>query len=113
MTDAQQIRFSQRFAELGDFPGLEKTVVQNPGAGTPIAVLSNLDEHGVIIPPTDERMVFNSGNEMWHTDSSFKRVPATASMLSGRDVPPSGGDTQFCQPAGGLCGPGRGAEAAA
>ena len=37
MTDAQQIRFSQRFAELGDFPGLEKTVVQNPGAGTPIA----------------------------------------------------------------------------
>ena len=36
MTDAQQIRFSQRFAELGDFPGLEKTVVQNPGAGTPI-----------------------------------------------------------------------------
>ncbi len=95
MTDAQQIRFSQRFAELGDFPGLEKTVVQNPGAGTPIAVLSNLDEHGAIIPPTDERMVFNSGNEMWHTDSSFKRVPATASMLSGRDVPPSGGDTQF------------------
>ena len=95
MTDAQQIRFSQRFAELGDFPGLEKTVVQNPGAGTPIAVLSNLDEHGDIIPPTDERMIFNSGNEMWHTDSSFKRVPATASMLSGRDVPPSGGDTQF------------------
>lgn len=95
MTDAQQIRFSQRFAELGEFPGLEKTVVQNPGAGTPIAVLSNLDEHGAIIPPTDERMVFNSGNEMWHTDSSFKRVPATASMLSGRDVPPSGGDTQF------------------
>jgi alpha-ketoglutarate-dependent 2,4-dichlorophenoxyacetate dioxygenase len=40
-------------------------------------------------------MIFNSGNEMWHTDSSFKRVPATASMLSGRDVPPSGGATQF------------------
>ncbi len=95
MTDEQQIRFSQRFAELGDFPGLEKTVVQNPGAGTPIAVVSNLDRQGVIIPPTDTRMIFNSGNEMWHTDSSFKRVPATASMLSGREVPPSGGDTEF------------------
>lgn len=40
-------------------------------------------------------MVFNSGNEMWHTDSSFKRVPATASLLSGREVPPREGQTAF------------------
>jgi alpha-ketoglutarate-dependent 2,4-dichlorophenoxyacetate dioxygenase len=40
-------------------------------------------------------MIFNSGNEMWHTDSSFKRVPATASLLSGREVPPEGGHTEF------------------
>ena len=32
---------------------------------------------------------------MWHTDSSFKRVPATASLLSGREVPPTGGETEF------------------
>ena len=33
---------------------------------------------------------------MWHTDSSFKRIPATASLLSGREVPPVDGDTEFC-----------------
>jgi alpha-ketoglutarate-dependent 2,4-dichlorophenoxyacetate dioxygenase len=32
---------------------------------------------------------------MWHTDSSFKRVPALASLLSGREVPPEGGETEF------------------
>jgi alpha-ketoglutarate-dependent 2,4-dichlorophenoxyacetate dioxygenase len=32
---------------------------------------------------------------MWHTDSSFKRVPAHASLLSAREVPPRGGETEF------------------
>jgi alpha-ketoglutarate-dependent 2,4-dichlorophenoxyacetate dioxygenase len=32
---------------------------------------------------------------MWHTDSSFKKVPAHASLLSAREVPPEGGETQF------------------
>jgi alpha-ketoglutarate-dependent 2,4-dichlorophenoxyacetate dioxygenase len=32
---------------------------------------------------------------MWHSDSSFKRVPALASLLSAREVPPEGGETQY------------------
>ena len=97
INDEQQIRFSRRFSELGKFGGLEKTVIQNVGAGTEIADVSNIDpDTKKIIPPTDKRMKFNSGNEMWHTDSSFKRIPATASLLSGREVPPIDGDTEFC-----------------
>jgi alpha-ketoglutarate-dependent 2,4-dichlorophenoxyacetate dioxygenase len=34
-------------------------------------------------------------NQLWHTDSSFKPVPAMASLLSGREVPPAGGETEF------------------
>src|SRR5207244_7718297 len=41
------------------------------------------------------RMVYHSGNQLWHTDSSFKPVPAMASLLSGREVPPAGGETEF------------------
>lgn len=90
ITDDQQLRFSKGFGPL------ESTVRTNAGAGTGIAVISNVDtETDAIIPPSDKRMVFNSGNEMWHSDSSFKRVPATASLLSGREVPPEGGATEF------------------
>ena len=76
ITDAQQIAFSRRFGPL------EGTVLTNVGAGTEIALISNVDpETNEIIPPTDRRMIFNSGNEMWHSDSSFKRIPAMASLL--------------------------------
>ena len=94
--DEQQIRFSQLLSDVGGFGGLEQTVVTNEGAGSKIAVISNVDPStDCIIAPSDKRMVFNSGNEMWHTDSSFKRVPATASLLSGREVPPREGQTEF------------------
>ncbi len=94
--DEQQIRFSQHLSDVGSFGGLEQTVVTNEGAGSKIAVISNVDtETDTIIAPSDKRMVFNSGNEMWHTDSSFKRIPATASLLSGREVPPQDGQTEF------------------
>ena len=90
ITDDQQVAFSRKFGPL------ETTVSSNPGgAGTVVTILSNLDETGAVIPPTDRRMVFNTGNQMWHTDSSFKEVPATGSLLSGRQVPPQGGETEF------------------
>ena len=90
MDDRQQIAFSKRFGPL------EGTVRSNVGAGSEIAVISNVDpETDAILPADDWRNVYNSGNEMWHTDSSFKRVPATASLLSGREVPPEEGETEF------------------
>jgi len=90
LSDEEQISFSKRFGSL------ETTVNSNPaGGGTVMTVLSNVDQHNKVIPPEDKRMVFNTGNQMWHTDSSFKRVPALMSLLSGREVPSSDGETQF------------------
>src|ERR1700730_2406398 len=47
----------------------------------------------------DRRNLFNLGNQLWHTDSSFKRVPAKCSLLSAREVPSpgpmGGGETEF------------------
>ena len=88
--DDQQADFSRRFGAL------EKTIVINDGGGTEVAIIANVHpETDEIVPPDDQRMVYNSGNEMWHSDSSFKEVPATASLLSGREVPPTGADTEF------------------
>jgi alpha-ketoglutarate-dependent 2,4-dichlorophenoxyacetate dioxygenase len=88
--DDTQVAFSRRFGPL------ETTVKANPAGGSYFARQSNLDvKTGDVIPPEDKRMVYQKGNYLWHTDSSFKRVPALCSLLSGRVVPPDGGNTDF------------------
>jgi alpha-ketoglutarate-dependent 2,4-dichlorophenoxyacetate dioxygenase len=88
--DAQQIAFSRLFGPL------ETSISANAAGGTPFARQSNLDiDTGAVIPPEDRRMIYQKGNQLWHTDSSFKRVPALCSLLSARICPPEGGDTDF------------------
>jgi alpha-ketoglutarate-dependent 2,4-dichlorophenoxyacetate dioxygenase len=90
LDDETQITFSRRFGPL------EVTRSINPAAGTPFARQSNLDiKTGEVIPPDDRRMIYQLANMLWHSDSSFKRVPALGSLLSGRVVPPEGGATEF------------------
>ena len=92
LSDEAQIGFSRRFGPL-------ETTIRSIAsqAATPIHVanLSNVDAEGRLIPTGDKRNLYNAGNQMWHTDSSFKKVPAHASLLSAREVPPEGGETQF------------------
>jgi len=59
--------------------------------------LSNVDPNteNRLMGWSDRRMLYQSGNQLWHTDSSFKPVPAMASLLSGREVPAVGGETEF------------------
>jgi alpha-ketoglutarate-dependent 2,4-dichlorophenoxyacetate dioxygenase len=60
-----------------------------------IAVMTNLDANGNLLPLDHPGMVHRMRNEAWHTDSSFKPVAALASLLHGRIVPPVGGNTDF------------------
>jgi alpha-ketoglutarate-dependent 2,4-dichlorophenoxyacetate dioxygenase len=50
---------------------------------------------GAVIPPDDRRMIYQKGNYLWHSDSSFRAVPSLCSLLSARIVPPEGGNTEF------------------
>jgi alpha-ketoglutarate-dependent 2,4-dichlorophenoxyacetate dioxygenase len=90
LDDEKQIAFSRRFGPL------ETAGKANPAAGTHFARQSNLDiRTGTVIPPEDRRMVYQKGNYLWHSDSSFKAVPSLCSLLSARVVPPEGGNTEF------------------
>lgn len=89
LDDAAQIAFSEGFGPL------ERTRAGAPGAGSAVIILSNIGSAGEIAPPTDKQLLNNKANRLWHHDSSFKPVPARASLLSAREIPSAGGDTEF------------------
>jgi alpha-ketoglutarate-dependent 2,4-dichlorophenoxyacetate dioxygenase len=90
--DAAQIVFSRRF---GPLETTIRTIASQARTLPEISNLANVDAEDRLIPSGDKRTLFNAGNQMWHSDSSFKRVPALASLLSAREVPPEGGETEL------------------
>jgi alpha-ketoglutarate-dependent 2,4-dichlorophenoxyacetate dioxygenase len=99
LDDAQQVAFSRLYGPLEVSPGIGR----NPGAipahariqHKEIFDISNLDPNGDILDANDPRASFMRGNELWHTDNSFKPEGATWSMLHAKAVPPAGGNTEF------------------
>ena len=94
LIDEQQMAFSERF---GPLERTIRAVGKEDRLHPNLVDLSNIDpDHDErLLGWNDRRMVYQSGNQLWHTDSSFKPVPAMASLLSGREVPPAGGETEF------------------
>lgn len=90
LNDEQQVAFSAHWGKMEPTKGI------NPAAGTPFARQSNIDiKSGDILPADDRRMRYQKGNYLWHADSTFKRTPSLCSILSARQVPPEGGNTEF------------------
>ncbi len=90
--DERQLAFSQLFGSLEVNPNYAGSKMR---LRPDIADISNLDAEGQVLARDDHRNLFNLGNQLWHTDSSFKRIPAKCSLLSARELPSSGGETEF------------------
>jgi alpha-ketoglutarate-dependent 2,4-dichlorophenoxyacetate dioxygenase len=96
ITDEEQIAFTRHFGELESYstPGhIRRREGQRLGAG--IADFSNLDKDGRIMSAEDRVWFFKLGDRLWHSDSSFRPVPAKYSLLSGRVIPSWGANTEF------------------
>ncbi len=87
LTDDQHLAFSRRFGRL------ERGLMMS--SKRLLAHLSTVTRDGSIADPTSLQVRFNKGNEQWHTDSSYKRVGAKASLLYARSVPDTGGETEW------------------
>ena len=94
INDDQQFAFSSHFGPMeqatGDVVALDKRRLSMR-----INDISNLDKDGNVLRRDDRTRLFGLGNMLWHSDSSFKHVPARYSLLSARVLPSSGGSTQF------------------
>jgi len=89
VTDELQLAFSRRFGPP------EVTKVGSQGTGTHFVILTTIGPDGKVVPPDHRVALRNKANQLWHTDSSFKRVPALTSILSARIIPARGGETEF------------------
>ena len=96
VSDEQQLAFSRLFGPLEVNPNYAGAKMR---LRPDVADISNLDAEGRVLARDDRRNLFNIGNQLWHTDSSFKRVPAKCSLLSARELPGpgpmGGGETEF------------------
>jgi alpha-ketoglutarate-dependent 2,4-dichlorophenoxyacetate dioxygenase len=94
-TDDTQLAFSRNFGELETASG-ELTFGQKRRVASDLVNdISNLDNDNRIRGVDDRKRLFGLGNRLWHSDSSFKEVPAKFSLLSARFIPSAGGNTEF------------------
>ena len=95
LNDQQQQAFSRYFGELESTAGGNITQAQDRRLDPYMADVSNLDKDHKPLARDDRKRMFNLGNRLWHSDSSFRAVPAKYSLLSGRIVVDKGGRTEF------------------
>src|SRR5215471_19474215 len=95
LTDEQQMAFSRNFGNLEDARGGNITKPEDRRLEVGMNDVSNLGKDGRPLERDSRVQLFNLGNMLWHSDSSFRPVPAKYSLLSARLVNPIGGNTEY------------------
>jgi alpha-ketoglutarate-dependent 2,4-dichlorophenoxyacetate dioxygenase len=95
-TDETQLAFSRNFGALEQATGdINFGKADRRGLPDEVNDISNLDRNNQVMARDDRKRLFSLGNRLWHSDSSFKAVPAKYSLLSARVIPAAGGNTEF------------------
>ena len=91
ISDEDHIKFGKRFGDLEVHPSLSHRSSKNPE----IYRVSNVDENGNIIPNKETSWQYLKQSWLWHTDSSFRKIPSNGSILHGISTTNEGGNTLF------------------
>jgi len=95
LDDEQQLVFTRSLGEIEHAIGTSLRAPDELRLPTTFADVSNLDKDQKVFARADRRRLFALGNRLWHSDSSFKAIPAKYSLLHARSVPSRGGNTEF------------------
>ena len=95
ITDEQQMAFALNFGERENPRGGNVTKKEDLRLDSGLNDVSNLGKDGIPLAKDHRQHLFNLGNCLWHSDSSFRPIPAKFSLLSARVVNPKGGNTEF------------------
>src|SRR3954466_2186957 len=95
LTDEQQMAFTVNFGPLEDARGGNITKPDERRLQVGMNDVSNLGQDGRPMERDSRQRAFNLGNMLWHSDSSFRPIPAKYSLLSARVVNPVGGNTEW------------------
>ncbi len=95
LTDEQQMAFTRNFGVLEDARGGNITKPEDKRLQVGMNDVSNLGKDGRPLERDSRVRLFNLGNMLWHSDSSFRPIPAKYSLLSARVVNPVGGNTEY------------------
>jgi alpha-ketoglutarate-dependent 2,4-dichlorophenoxyacetate dioxygenase len=93
--DEQQLAFTRSLGEIEHAIGTSLRAPNEYRLPTTFADVSNLDKDNKPFARDDRRRLFGIGNRLWHSDSSFKAIPAKYSLLHARSVTSKGGNTEF------------------
>jgi alpha-ketoglutarate-dependent 2,4-dichlorophenoxyacetate dioxygenase len=95
LDDEQQLAFTRSLGPIEHAIGTSLRAPDEYRLPTTFADVSNLDKDNQVFRRDDRRRLFAIGNRLWHSDSSFKTVPAKYSLLRAVSVPSRGGNTEF------------------
>src|SRR6185369_5827576 len=95
LTNEEQLAFTQALGPLEQAIGTSLRQPEDQRLPTTFADVSNLDKDNKPFALDDRRRLFAIGNRLWHSDSSFKVIPAKYSLLHAHSIPSKGGNTEF------------------
>ncbi|MCZ6644618.1 MAG: TauD/TfdA family dioxygenase [SAR324 cluster bacterium] len=94
LSQDQHLQFASQFGPLESGTGIGRGN-KPPRLRPELADVSNVDQQGALLERDDRLKKYQLGNRLWHTDASFRPVPALCSLLYAHTVAPIGGHTEF------------------
>jgi alpha-ketoglutarate-dependent 2,4-dichlorophenoxyacetate dioxygenase len=91
LNDDLQLAFTRSLGE----PEPNHVKLGQEGVIEYFGTIGNVQPDGSKLGNSDKRTIFQTGNNMWHSDSSFREVPTYVSIMCAYEVPAEGGETEF------------------